>query len=390
MTVYALRNPVKHYAWGSHTALPELLGQPSPSVDPWAEIWIGAHARGSSEIRVDGEWRSLRSWIAADPSGTLGDSIAKRHGELPFLVKLLAAAAPLSIQTHPDAAGARSGYEREEAAGIALDAPNRCFADPNPKPELVVALDRFEVLCGVRPLAEIESALARLGSDALVAHFAATLADADPGGLVRTWLGTEPATAARLIDEAVRGSAAGGADDPGLAWIAPLADAHPGDVGALAPLFLRYRALEPGEGVFVGAGVAHGYLRGTAVEVQASSDNVLRGALTHKHVDLESFLAALRPTETPTVHPAPERSNATWPAETDRFALRLEHPGPDGPRHCRCERGAEILLCTEGRAEIRAEGASVALQPGAAAFVAGRTEHFSLRGSGTVFRASAA
>jgi mannose-6-phosphate isomerase len=392
MALHALRNPVKHYAWGSHTALPQLLSAPSPSDEPWAELWIGAHPRGSSDISVHGSWVPLRDWIASDPEHALGHAVAHRYGELPFLLKVLAADQPLSLQAHPDAAGARAGWEREEAAGVALDAPERSFADPNPKPELVVALDRFEVLCGVRPLPDISRALEALDAPIVVDHFRTALAGGDPHELLRVWLGTPPPGARSLIEAAT--AAAGQADpnDPAVAWIPRLARAHPGDIGALAPLFLTYRDLAPGAGLFVGAGVLHGYLCGTALELQASSDNVLRGGLTGKHVDLELLLEVLEPAGVPQpcVPQRETRTGLRWPAGTDRFALRAEHPTPGRSVTRTTGNGPEILLCVEGRAEVSDGVVTLSLARGEALFVPGTTPEFALEGDGTVYRASAA
>lgn len=392
MPLHALRNPVKHYTWGSRTALPRLLGAPSPSDEPWAELWVGAHSRGSSEISVARTWQPLREWIAKDPEHALGSSVARRHGELPFLLKILAADRPLSLQAHPNAAEARAGWEREESEGVALDALERSFPDPNPKPELLVALDRFEVLCGMRPLAEIARALESLGASAVTRHVREALAGGDPLELLRVWLGTPVAEARALADDAAARADRAGLDDPALAWIPRLARAHPGDVGTLAPLFLTYRQLGPGEALFVGAGVLHGYLRGTALELQANSDNVLRGGLTAKHIDLDRLLQTLRPAAVPQPC-SPEGSTRTglhWPADTDRFALRSVRPEPGSTTICTTERGAEILLCTEGHAEVSDGEATLPLAPGDAIFVPGATREISIRGDATVYRASAA
>jgi len=391
MTLHALRNPVKHYAWGSRTAIPELLGEPTPADEPWAELWVGAHSRGSSEI-YDGDcWRSLREWIAEDPARALGRTRSDSAGELPFLLKILASEQPLSLQAHPDPAEARAGFEREESQGIALTAPHRSFPDPNPKPELVVALDRFEVLCGVRPIDEVSRAIEILDAPVVRDHFREVLAAGDSLEVLRRWLATPTELARVLTDAAGAAAGRGGLDDSGIAWIPRLATAHPRDIGILAPLFLTYRSLAPGEALFVGAGVLHGYLRGTALELQASSDNVLRGGLTGKHVDLPLLLDTLRPERQPEPSiPEPGSEGIReWPVETDRFSLRSVHL--NGHTHpCTADRGAEILLCTEGHAEVGDAEGVLPLTPGAAVFVPGGGNAFWIRGDGTVYRASAA
>lgn len=392
MALHELRNPVKHYAWGSRTALPQLLGEPAPSEQPWAELWVGAHPRGSSEISVAGTWHSLRDWIANEPEYALGSAVASRHGELPFLLKILAAEEPLSLQAHPNATEARAGWKREEAQGIAVTAPERSFPDPNPKPELVVALDRFEVLCGMRSLPEIAVAFDTLGTSKVRDYFHAALSSGNVRDLLRTWLSATPADARALTEDAVSHADAASLSDGGLAWIPRLARAHPGDVGILAPLFLTYRSLDPGDALFVGAGVLHGYLRGTALELQANSDNVLRGGLTRKHIDLPLLLSTLRPDSAPeqcfrrgTAH-----TGHHWPADTDRFALRSEQPSGDETRVCTVDQGAEILLCTEGHAVVGDDAGSFPVAPGTALFVPGASSGFWIRGAATIYRASAA
>src|SRR5512134_248018 len=185
MACYRLRNPIQRYAWGSRTVLPELLGAASPSAEPWAELWIGAHPRAPSEVEVGGAWRSLRTWIEDRPARVLGERVLARFGaQLPFLLKVLAAEEPLSLQAHPDAARAASGFAREEAARIPADAPDRRYADANPKPELVCALGPFEALCGFREPAELRASAAALGATKLGAVLARTDDGARPGDVL--------------------------------------------------------------------------------------------------------------------------------------------------------------------------------------------------------------
>ena len=161
-----LRNPIREYAWGSRTALAELLGEPVPAPRPQAELWMGAHPVAPSEVQHDSGWMPLGDWIRNDPTEVLGAAVVGEFGdELPFLLKLITAEQPLSLQAHPDAAQARSGFERENRAGIPIAAPQRSYRDPNPKPELVCALTPFAALCGFRPLDDIVAQV-----DALRAH----------------------------------------------------------------------------------------------------------------------------------------------------------------------------------------------------------------------------
>jgi mannose-6-phosphate isomerase len=166
--IHRLANPVRNYAWGSHRAIAELLGQPVPSAQPEAELWLGAHPSAPSRVQTDDGEVPLDAFIARDPVGVLGPGTALHfHESLPFLLKVLAAEQPLSLQAHPSAAQARAGFARENAAGIPLGADARCYRDPNPKPELICALTPFSALCGFRPLAELRANLEALAQPEL-------------------------------------------------------------------------------------------------------------------------------------------------------------------------------------------------------------------------------
>src|SRR5437868_8314921 len=135
--MYRLDNRIQEYAWGSRTAIPELLGRPSPAPRPQAELWLGAHPTAPSTALVDGEWQSLLEVIARAPNDELGAPVVAKFGKaLPFLCKVLAAETPLSLQAHPNREQARAGFAAEEALGLAIDAPRRNYKDQNHKPEL--------------------------------------------------------------------------------------------------------------------------------------------------------------------------------------------------------------------------------------------------------------
>ncbi|WP_065960681.1 mannose-6-phosphate isomerase, class I [Curtobacterium sp. UCD-KPL2560] len=314
-----ITNTPRDYAWGSTTAIPELLGRTVTGV-PQAELWLGAHA-GSPSVVVNpamvGGADTLREWIAAEPEDALGPD---RTG-LPFLLKLLAAAAPLSLQAHPTPAQAREGYDREEAAGIPLDDPARNYKDPFPKPELVVALsERFEALSGFRPVADtvadveaLDGGTGRLGP--LLVHLAHGLEDT-----VR-WLETADASALAVVQAASDLAAAlpEDAHTPNTRTVRDLAATWPGDPGVVVSLLMHRVTLPAGEAMYLPAGNVHAYLDGLGIELMAPSDNVLRGGLTPKHVDVPELLRVLDFT----AHPAPLLEPEHLAPGVDRFA-------PDG------------------------------------------------------------
>lgn len=304
--MFQLENSVRPYAWGSTTAIAELFGI-EPSGGPEAELWIGAHPDSPSEVLLpNAATEPLNRLIDSKPVEMLGpDCAAAFDGNLPFLMKVLAAASPLSLQVHPTAEQARQGFDHEESAGPGRDAADRNYKDANHKPEMIYALSRFEALCGFRPPAqaaevfeEVESAFIKDGGDvpSLLTELIGILRGPLPGSdQLRTAFG-------RLIDGgddvADLVTAAAGVVAPvqsgpfarELSTVVELADQYPGDPGVLISLLLNRLSLVPGEAVYLPAGNIHAYLSGVGIEVMASSDNVLRGGLTPKHVDVPELM----------------------------------------------------------------------------------------------------
>ncbi|MEE2046703.1 mannose-6-phosphate isomerase, class I, partial [Nocardiopsis tropica] len=291
--MHRLTNQVRPYAWGARTAIPRLLGA-DPDGTPQAELWLGAHHGAPSTAHCEDGPRPLPRLIADDPRRVLGHGTAERFGaRLPFLLKFLAAEAPLSLQVHPDATRARAGFDAEERAGIPLDAPHRNYRDPHHKPELLLALEPFEALCGFREPAATGAELRGLTCE-LAVLLRADLAVPDTHAALRaalTRLLTLPdGSRERLLDEFVAEWSASGPRGAHGDIVADLAVRYPGDPGAVASLLLNRVTLGPGQALFLPAGNLHAYLQGTAVEVMASSDNVLRAGLTAKHVDAPELL----------------------------------------------------------------------------------------------------
>jgi mannose-6-phosphate isomerase len=392
MSVYPLTGVVRPYAWGSRTILAMLQGRPVPSEGPEAELWLGAHPSDPSTVtRPDGPI-SLATLIAEDPKGQLGSEVAGEFGSrLPYLMKVLAADAPLSLQAHPDAEYARRAFAAQEADSAAP----RNYTDPYHKPEMLVALTPFEALCGFRAPDVSAAVLEELDLPRLAPVVAALRAGVT--GLreaVRTLLTWPPDDRRSLIDAAVAAARARitSAYASSYALAIELAGHYPGDPGVLVALLLNHVRLEPGEAIWMPAGNLHAYLNGAAVEIMAASDNVLRGGLTPKRVDVDELLRVLRfevldEPVLPPVEVAP--GVVTWRVPAREFALyrmRLgAAPGSAGAPGT----GPRIVLGTGGEVVVsEAGGGSVALPTGAAAYVPADAAPITVTGGGEVFVAT--
>lgn len=375
-----LTNAPRDYAWGSTTLIAALEGRP-PAAGPEAEVWYGDHPSDPSEI-ADGSGLTLDRWIAR--SGA-------EHGvtgPLPYLLKLLAANQVLSIQVHPSKAQAEEAFARE--AQLPADAP-RNYADDNHKPEMIVALsDRFEALSGLRELGATRRLLESLGDAA--APLRARLSD--EAGLANAigWL-----LSGEAADDVVAISAAL-ADAQSVEFAAELANArrlsqwYPGDPGVVVALLMNYVVLHRGEGVFLRAGMLHAYVSGLGVELMAASDNVLRGGLTPKRIDVDELLRILDPTPGPVPVILPvaadrgARGVEAFPADVPDFALMRARlaPGAEAEVHLR---GPLIVLSTGGAVTVRGSHGVVDLVPGGAAFVTPDEGSIRLSGDGEAFLA---
>ena len=372
--MWQLQNTVRHYPWGSRTVIPELLGETSPADRPYAELWMGAHPDAPSVLSTG---TPLDKAIEEQPVALLGDAVHERFGtRLPFLMKVLAAEQPLSLQAHPTNEQARAGFAAEEAAGVPRDDPTRTFKDPFHKPELLLALTTFEALCGFRPVEESLHCLAKLQ----VPDLKPTIAALARGGLravIPQLIALSPEHRAVLVtavaDAASRFVAA---HDPEFIntyrWAASLAQTYPGDPGVVISLMCNHLKLEPGEAVFLPAGNLHAYLSGAGVEVMASSDNVLRGGLTVKHVDLAALIEVLDFSDgrVPVIHPVLGPGGLRYPVPVDDFDLtRVQLDDRSGSL---ATGGPQIVLCTEGVAVLGSPAGEVTLRPGQSAFVPAR------------------
>lgn len=379
-----LTNTIRPYAWGSTTAIPALLGT-EPTGEPQAEMWMGAHPGAPSRLdRGSGE-TTLTEVIAADPEGELGAAAVARFGpRLPFLLKILAAGAPLSLQVHPDLEQAKAGYADEERRGVPVDAGHRNYKDPNHKPEMICALTPFDGLCGFRAPHEAADLLEGLGVDSLKPY--ADLLRAHPEDAALREVLTAVLTADRDQMAATVAEAAAAAERLGGPYKAYAALVHdyPGDPGVIAAMLLNHVQLQPGEAMFLGAGVPHAYIEGLGVELLANSDNVLRAGLTPKHVDVPELLKIVKfESGDPKVLRPEGDAEEVYETPIDEFRLSRFLLAPGGASRTLPAGAPQILLCTAGSAKA----GELALAPGESVFVpAGETVELS--GTGTVFRAT--
>jgi mannose-6-phosphate isomerase len=389
--MWQLTSTVRHYPWGSRTVIPELLGTPSPADEPYAELWMGAHPDAPSRL-PDG--RGLDAAIAAAPNELLGAAVHARFGaRLPFLMKVLAADTPLSLQAHPTTAQAEVGFAAEEAAGVPRNDPTRTFKDPFHKPEVLLAITPMEALCGFRPVEESLHCLAKLQLPELMPTIAA-LANGGLRAAIPQLIALSAGRRESLVRAvATRAACFVNAHDPEFIntyrWAASLADTYPGDPGVVISLMCNHLRLAPGEAVFLPAGNLHAYLCGAGVEVMASSDNVLRGGLTRKHVDLAALIEVLDFTDgkVPVLHPVLGPGGLRYQVPVEDFDLTRCQLGVDPG--VLTTAGPQLLLCAEGTAVLGSADGELVLEQGQSAFIPAGAP-LSARGPALLYRATTA
>lgn len=379
--IFPLSNPIRPYPWGSRTAIATLLGEPSPSPGPQAELWMGAHPDDPSRL-PSGE--SLDAVIAADPSGQLGGAVVESLGPtLPFLMKVLAADAPLSLQVHPTLAQAQRGFERENARGIGQSDPARNYRDANHKPEMICALTPFLGVVGFREVHETRRLIAALNVPELARYDGLLGACPNTEGLHELVHAVLTTDCGDLVDAIAAAAERAHGFDAERDMIRRLAAACPGDAGVIVAMLLNVVRLRPGEAAFLPAGVLHMYVEGVGVEVMANSDNVLRGGLTSKHIDVPELLDILDPTpgRTPVISPV-RRPSGEEVYDVPAREFRLSRwsgagvLGGDAPR---------IVIAIDGAFRLRCKDSDVELKRGQSAYLPADVGEAQLDGSGALY-----
>jgi mannose-6-phosphate isomerase len=391
--VLPLRGVIRPYAWGSRNAIAELQGRPAPSDAPEAELWLGAHPGDPSTVTGPDGPVSLAALIDEDPKGQLGAEVVDEYGaRLPYLVKVLAAAAPLSLQAHPNAEYAKQAYAAQQADPEAV----RNYTDGFHKPEMLVALTPFDALCGFRDPDVSAAVFEGLGIPRLAPVVAALRTG--PAGLrdaVRELLTWPVADRPALIEDVVTAARTAEGHPQSYALAVDLASHYPGDPGVLVALLLNQVRLAPGEAIWMPAGNLHAYLSGTGVEIMAASDNVLRGGLTPKRVDIDELLRVLRfevldDPILPATQVAP--GVRTWQVPVREFVLyQLELTAAGPPLRVPGE-GPRIVLGTRGDVFVAeaVDGTPVEVTPGTAAYIPADTGPATAAGVGEIFVAAVA
>jgi len=377
--LFPLRPIPQHYAWGGYDFIPKLLGVDNAACQPFAELWFGAHAKAPSIVTVESRDMPLNELITSDPS-VLGQEVQQRFGRLPYLLKVLDARDMLSIQVHPSKQQAEEGFARENELGVPLDAPERNYKDDNHKPEVHVALTDFWMLHGFRPEREIAEQLKR------VPEFAPLLPLLETGGIKRLYQTIMQAPQKEIdarLQPLIQRLHAQQPDDPDqqdywalkAARSFPLPGGHL-DRGIFSIYLLNLLHLKPGEGTFQDAGVLHAYLHGTNIELMANSDNVLRGGLTPKHVDVQELLRTVQfKCGRPDILQGEfisecEQCYHTPAADFQLSRLRI----PANQSFAQQTGGPEIWLVLQGDVDVKSEASAQHLCKGNALFVAAHTE----------------
>jgi len=389
--IYKLENIIQKYHWGSKDFIPKLLNVEADG-NPKAELWMGAHPKAPSNLFYNGKKTTLLNIIEYIPDKTLGPEISNRYNsQLPFLFKILSSARPLSIQSHPDLNQAKIGFRKENELEIPITAYNRNYKDSNHKPELMCALTSFEAMCGFQPIENIADRMNHLNLTDLVPitekfisiqterafkqmfFFIMSMSKNEKKDMVAKVVNTVRKTKPRSKDEALI-----------FNWIEKLSQIYPGDIGVISPLYLNVVKLQPGQALYLEPGTLHAYLQGSGIELMANSDNVLRGGLTSKNVDVVELMKVLKFEHKKTKIILPHKiSESESVYETSASEFQLSAINLKNEFCVENVKGPEIILCTEGEAIIN----DTQLKKGESVFISFSEKKYKIKGSGIFYRA---
>jgi len=393
--IYALTNKFKHYEWGSQHLIPDFLGIENKSGRPFAEMWMGTHKSAPSQVSYDG-------------SGNLVD-LADISGDLPFLFKLLAIENPLSIQAHPNLKQAEEGFKREQDSGLSINAPTRNYKDTNHKPEIICSITPLSLMAGFREPENILKSFEELSSvSASVKEIIDPVIHSLKHGSISAFFRTlfnfsriEQEYLCTFINDRNETNASGAITEEQWKLMKHFVRLYRGDSSVLAPLYLNCIKLMPGQALYIPAGVLHAYISGFGAELMTSSDNVLRGGLTPKHVNIDELMNILHfipyypDIISPPDLPFSEKSKGEWfcfhtPCKEFLLAFMRTNPSNNGKEFIFQGQRPAICIITEG--ELKAGG--MTFKKGQSFFIpkniSGEKEPFIFEGSFSLYAACAA
>jgi mannose-6-phosphate isomerase len=348
-------------------------------------------------VNYQDEWKRLDKLIEGHPEKILGKTAAARFdNKLPYLFKVLAAARPLSLQAHPSLDQARAGFRRENARGIPLDAPHRNYKDDNHKPECICALTSFWALNGFRKIPEILSLFELVSPTGLQNQLKHLKENQNPEGLKQFFyelMNLAPEIQKQITEECLAKIERQAHSNSIFKWMLTLSAAYPADIGVLSPILLNLICLQPGEAMFLPAGELHAYLEGTGIELMANSDNVLRGGLTSKHIDLKELLGVLNFDQREIEIISPRLQNngeKIYPSQAEEFILSVLTLEKGIPYESPNNRNIELMICTRGEAIIRHTPGdeAIVVSRGTSLAIPAAVKKYRIQGSATLYKAA--
>lgn len=388
---YPMTNVIQDYAWGSTTSIETLFDIKNTSNKPQAELWMGAHPNGCSTVIINDQPILLSDLINQNQAACLSSLTADHFGELPYLFKVLAAEKALSIQVHPNKQQAMAGYDKEEHAGIALNAFNRNYKDNNHKPELVYALTPYKAMNGFREYQDIITLFKEMNLttiEALVANFEQQPNSQGLRDFFQAILSLTDETKDTALSE-LGLFAANNKQNTLFELIDDLSIQYPNDIGLFTPLMLNVITLQPGEAMYLTACTPHAYINGTGLEIMANSDNVLRAGLTPKFMDIDELMDCTEfvsiPAESLIMQPNIINGGMNYPIPVSDFKFSVFAPVDELPLETH---SAEILFAIDGDMTLNhSTGETVNVSKGHSVFVPAYAHQYTLKCSGKVARA---